>query len=347
MNVKELKKYILDNDKIFEILEHIGCHNIKKQNDKYLQCGVLNGDNPTSTTVFFDEYIGVICYTRNIKSEGQTSQADLINLTAYALNMEYVSAKNYLISFLGLENKGSSRTTDPIAFFRKSIKKARRETSQKEQIYYDVDILKDYLDMPHIDLIRKDGLIDLNILKKYHVMFDTRSERIIFPHFKHDDETKICGIVGRTTNPSFKELNINKYMSLLSTRYDKTLNLYALCWNKDNIKERDEIIIVEAEKSVMKADMFGFNNCVSVGCHSISKEQVKIILGLNISNIVIAFDSDVDEETVKRECSLFSKYMNVYYIKDNWKLLGEKDAPVDRGYKRWTFLYNHKIKYKE
>lgn len=347
MTAKELKQYIIEHDKLIDILEHINCHSIRKANDKYIKCGIADGDNPTSTTVFLDDYIGVITYTRNIKSENQTSQADLINLVAYSLGMEYKSAKNYLIGYLGLDNKGSSVTKyDPISFFRKSIRKAKRNSLKEEQVYYDVDILKEYLDMPHIDLIKNDGLIDLNILKKYRVMFDQRTGRVLFPHFKYDDSTKIAGIVGRTTNPAYKELKINKYMSMLPTRYDKTLNLYALCWNIDYIKEKDEIIVVEAEKSVMKADMFGDTNCTAISCHSISKEQKKIILGLNIKNIVIAFDSDVDEETIRKECDEFYDFMNVFYIKDNWKLLGEKDSPMDRGYKRWKFLYNHKIKYK-
>lgn len=124
MNTKELKKYILDNDKIIDILEHIGCHDIKVVNDKYIQCGLVDGDNPSSTTVFFDEYIGVNAYTRNIKSEGQMSQADIINLVAYTLKLEYISAKNYLMSFLQLDDGNSTiKSTDTISFFRKAIKK--------------------------------------------------------------------------------------------------------------------------------------------------------------------------------------------------------------------------------
>lgn len=347
MTSKELKKYIYENELVVTILEHLNMHHISTLNPRFITCGINDGDRANSTTVFHkDEYLGVVAYTRNIKSEGQTSQADIINLTAYALNMEYISAKNYLIGFLGLENNGSSRTADPISFFRKSIRKAKREIQQKEQVYYDVDILNEYLDMPHIDLIRKDGLIDLNMLKKYHVMFDPRSERIVFPHFKHDDESKICGLVGRTTNPSFKELNINKYMSLLSTRYDKTLNLYALCWNKQKIEECKRVIIFEAEKSVIKADMFGFSIGVSVGCHDISDAQKKILLSLKCEEIIIAFDKDVEEEHLIEQCKKLSKFANVSYIYDKWNLLKEKDSPVDRGIKRWKFLFEHRVHYK-
>lgn len=125
MNTKELKKYIYENDKIIDILEHIGCHDIRRVNEKYVQCGLADGDNPSSTTIFFDEYIGVNAYTRNIKSEGQTSQADIINLVAYTLKLEYISAKNYLLSFLQLDNNNNNKiqSTDAISFFRKAIKK--------------------------------------------------------------------------------------------------------------------------------------------------------------------------------------------------------------------------------
>lgn len=347
MTAKELKEYICKNDKVIEILENINCHSIKVCNDRYIQCGINNGDNPNSTVIFYnDNFLGVNAYTRNIKSKDQTSQSDIINLVAYSLGLEYISAKNYLIGFLKLENVGNSiRNKDVISFFRKSIQKAKREKAKNEQVYYDLDILDSYSNLFHIDLIKKDGLIDSNILNKYHVMFDERSERILFPHFKWDDHNKVCGIVGRTVNPCYKELKILKYVSMLPTRYDKTLNLYGLCWNIDYIKEMDEIIVVESEKSVMKSDMFNFPNCVSVGCHSISNEQKKIILGLNVKRIIIAMDKDVPQEEINILCDMFIDYMEVYYIVDKWNLLQEKDSPLDRGIKKWRYLYKFKTKY--
>lgn len=209
-----------------------------------------------------------------------------------------------------------------------------------------MSILDDFLKLPHIDLIRKDGLINKEIFSKYHVCFDTRSERIVFPHFKYDDDTKICGLIGRTTNPCYKELKILKYVSLLDTTYDKTKNLYALCWNIENIKKEKKIIIFEAEKSVMKLDLFKLPSIgVSVGCHSISEEQKKIILSLGVEEVIIAFDKDVEEEHLIKQCKMFSSIVNVSYIYDKVNLLQEKDSPVDRGLKRWNFLYKYRVKY--
>lgn len=345
MRAKDLKEYISKNEKILDILEHLGMGDILDNGD-YYSCSVPDGDNPTGTIVYKNESCNVNCYTRKLKEDN--SQAEIINLTAFLLNLEYKSAKNYLANFLGLSNDGSSaRVRDNISFFRKAIRKVKSENIHKEQVYYDGTVLEGYSNIPHIDLITKDSLICPIILTKYHVMFDERSDRIIFPHYKWDDDTKICGLVGRTVIKAFQELKIKKYMSMLPTEYIKTQNLYALCWNKEYIAEKRKAIVFEAEKSCMKADMFGYPFCVSVGCHSISEAQKKILLSLNLDEIIIAFDSDVEEEEIGKQCEMFAKYIKVSYIFDKWKLLGEKDSPVDKGIKRWKFLYEHRIEYKK
>ena len=61
--------------------------------------------------------------------------------------------------------------------------------------------------------------------------------------------------------------------------------------------------------------------------------------------IIIAFDKDVEEEHLIATCERFAKFSNVSYIFDKWNLLDEKDSPVDKGYKRWKFLYEHRVHY--
>lgn len=346
MTAKELKKYIFQNQHMISILEHLKMHHINDSNSKYISCGFEDGDNISSTIIYKDEYCKVVAYTRDIKDKENKKQfTDIINLTAFVFNLTYQSAKSYLMSFLGLSNtKSVARKQDQIPLFR-NIKRKQSNQVQKEQVYYDVSLLDQYSDMIHIDLIRKDGLIDVDILRKYNIMFDTRTNRILFPHFKWDDSSKICGIVGRTVNPSFKELQIKKYMSVLLTEYIKTSNLYALCWNMEYILKERKIIIFEAEKSVLKSDMFGFPFAVSVGLHDISDVQKKIILSLDIDEVIIAFDNDVEEKYIQSQCSKFNKYIKTSYICDKWDLLGEKDSPVDKGHRRWKYLFRHRINY--
>src|SRR5690606_25677865 len=99
-----------------------------------------------------------------------------------------------------------------------------------------------YSKIPHIDLIRKDGIFQ-DVISKYDIRFDEESNRIIFPHFKHDDKNKVVGIIGRTVNPAYKELNIPKYFSMNGIRYEKSKNLYGLSHNINEIKKRGKIIV--------------------------------------------------------------------------------------------------------
>ena len=240
----------------------------------------------------------------------------------------------------GLIGNKSYNQKDSFSFFNKFKKK---QNDMDEQVYYEESILNQYTYDIHMDLITKDALINIDVLRKYHVMFSEKDDRIIFPHYKWNDKNKICGIVGRTVNPNYKALGIKKYISMLPTKYDKTKNLYALCWNIDEIKRTKQIILFEAEKSCMKLETMKLpGNSVSVGCHSISETQLKIILSLGVQEVIIAFDKDVTEDEVRNKCAMFYDYVKVSYIIDRWNFLEEKDSPVDRGLKKWRFMYNHR-----
>jgi DNA primase len=345
MTIQELKQYIYINDKITTILEALGMHSIDESNSKYISCGMPNGDNPCSTIIYKDEYLTCNAYTRNIKPQGWDKQTNLFHLIMFINKCEFSSALQWCNTLLGIKNDGkrSTKGADPLSFFH-NIK--RKREGIKEQFYYDMSILDCYDKTIHIDLIRKDGIISQKVLDKYQVMFDFRSDRIIFPHFKYDNPDVICGVVGRTVNHAFKELNIKKYMSMLPTEYIKTQNLYALCWNEEYIRKFGQVIIFEAEKSVIKADMMEFPIGVSVGCHDISDFQKKILLSLGVE-IIIAFDKDVDEEHMQKICRSYCMFGKVSYIYDKWNLLSDKDSPVDRGLKKWKFLYNHRVVWKE
>lgn len=344
MDVRELSEYISVNKCVPFILEKLGMGDIKECG-RYVTCSMPDGDNHCSTVVYTDPILTVLAHTRKIECNNG-KKPNLYNLIMFINKCGFSSAINYCCNILGLSNKSTCKKTQggiDLSYYKTYKRKNNRVV--KEQIYYDLDILNSYSKIPHIDLIKNDALISQTILDKYLVRYDYRSERILFPHLKHDDKTKIAGIVGRTTIKAFKELKINKYMSMLKTEYMKSNNLYALSLNIEEIKKRNKVIIFEAEKSVMKADMMGYGIGVAVGCHDISSTQFKMLLKLNVEEIIIAFDKDVDLEHINKICKRFDLYRNISYIYDKWSLLKEKDSPVDRGIKKWKFLYDHRIKY--
>lgn len=337
MDAKELKQYIMQNNLLKDLLHKLGCHSIKEYS-KEIRCALPNDNDPSKVSIFYGDELSVRIFTK-----AETVYGDIYNLIMFIDNLSsFAEAYKKCLNLLGLSasyNPSKHKKIDHLSFFRK-IKKYRHEDSDLQ--CYDLSILDKYSKIPHIDLIRKDGIL-YDVIDKYCVRFDERTDRIIFPHFKYDDKTKIVGLIGRTVIPAYKELGIPKYFSMEGIKYEKSKNLYGLSHNIEHIKQRGQVIVFEAEKSVMKADMFGCPIGVAVGCHDLSSFQKKLLISLNVE-IIIAFDKDVNESHVVNICNDLAKYRKVSYIKDRWGLLQEKDSPCDRGYKVFHYLHKYRVK---
>ena len=114
------------------------------------------------------------------------------------------------------------------------------------------------------------------------------------------------------------------------------------------VLDANEIIIFESVKSVMKAYGWGYKNCASAEKHTLTKEQIDLLVKLRV-NIVFAYDCDVDYRSsdVRQDIDKLKRVTNVFVIEDRKKLLGGKEtknAPVDCGEEIWETLYSQKRK---
>ncbi|MED3792486.1 hypothetical protein P4571_08515 [Niallia alba] len=330
MDAKELKKYIIENKLIIDVLEKLGCHSFVNYS-KELRCA-LPGDNDNSKVSVFDD-LSVRVFTK-----GETIYGSIYDLIMFINKSSFVEALKTCNLVLGLKYStiNKEKSIDHLEFF----KKIKKKKNNSELETYEISLLDRYSDIPHIDLIRKDGIMQ-DIIDKYHIKFDDKSNRIVFPHFIHNDKSKIVGLVGRTVNPAYESLKIPKYFPVDGYKYEKSKNLYGLSHNLENIKKDGLVIVFESEKSVLKSDMFKMPYGVSVGSHDISEFQKKLLISLNVE-IVIAFDKDVEKSHVERLVRDMSRFRKVSFIEDKWKLLKEKDCCVDRGYKRFHYLIRHR-----
>lgn len=341
MTSKELKAYIYENDKIYDILEGIGMHSIVMR-ERYITCGFPDGDNQNACTIYNNEYFTIRSYTREITNDNGM-KPDIVDLVRFVLDLKtsYDSLKE-ILKLSGLSGKISANTSqfkDGTEIF----KKAKRKNAERELHgdVFDRSILENYDKTPHIDLMTKDWITP-KFAKMYDIVFDEESGRIIFPHFKWDNHNEILALVGRTVNPAFKELKIPKYLTVLGVGYRKENNIYGLSLNMGRIKEVKKVIVFEAEKSVIKAHQCGYGYSVSVGCHDISMQQIKILLSLGVEEIILAFDKDVPLEHVKKYYDLLSAYVKVTIIYDIYDVLSEKDSPIDKGMKMFNWFYNNR-----
>lgn len=205
---------------------------------------------------------------------------------------------------------------------------------------FDKTILNCLESMPHIDLFHE-GILPITC-EYFDIKFDIKHNRIIFPHFSSFDKNQVLALIGRTVNSLYKELKIPKYLTTFGIGYKKNSNLYGLSHNYEEIKKNKQIIIFESEKSVLKAWQMGYRTCVSVGCHELSMEQFKILLSLQINEVIIAFDKDIGISHLLKIANFLKNYFKVSIIYDENLLLNDKDSPVDKGKKIFDVLYKYR-----
>lgn len=343
MTAIELKKYIFENNKVQYILESIGCKDVLYHpNKEYYSCSNFNGDNKTAINILNNEYLLYINYTRGVQAE---DHKDLISLVQYNLDMDFKKAIKYIHKILGLSCSWKKPIDikpkhDPLEIFTKY--RTRSYCNVSDVKYIDEKILADFVPYIHIDLFRE-GIIGKTI-KKFGLGYSYRYKRTIFP-IRYWMNGQLMGYNARSSIPFCEEFGINKYW--LTSGLNKSINLYGLYENYKSIQDKGYITLFEAEKSVLKRDSLLDETCVALEGHYISEEQVRIILGLDIKEVIIALDKDISLTEVCRICEKFYGLRKVSFIYDKWNILKEKDSPADALNKQYQFLFDNRFVYDE
>ena len=339
MDAQEIKQHIIDKDLIETVLKKLECHKIKRHSKEY-RCALPNKSNGTAVAVRLDT-LGTSVYT-----EGDKVNGDILTLVMSVKGLNFIDSLRWLHQALGLQFTGRPRKKeddkpkfDPLALF-KDIKCREYKSGVDKLKVYDCSILDSYIMLPHIELI-KEG-ISVQSQRKFNVGYDSRSKRIVFPYrYYAGCENSYVGVTGRTCDKDYELLDIPKYFALKP--FSKSLTLFGLAENYEGIQQSGKVIVVEGEKSVLKLHTFGYENVVAVGSHSISKEQRRLLLGLNVE-VFLGFDNDVNEDEIIDMCKKFKKYQRVSYMKDTDGLLGKKDSPCDKGIRVYRRLLENRVR---
>lgn len=341
MDTISLKKYIYENGKIEDILNEIGCNHVQYHpNKEFYSCSNYNGDNQGAVNVKNNEYLGVVNWTRE-KEFGDNS--DIITLVQYNKNMSFVEAVKYIHKILGLPFEFKKREElpkkfDPLAVF-KRIANRRKAINVDDIKVLEDKLIQDFIPMLHIDWV-KQGVTE-KTRKKFGLAYSYKHKRVVIP-MRYWATGELLGFNQRTTVENYEEFNIKKYF--ITPTYPKALNLYGLYENYESIQNAGYVVVAESEKSVLKRDSLGDGTVVALSGKSVSDEQIRILIGLNVE-IVIALDNDVDVNEVRFMCDKFKNIRKVSYIKDFMGVLGEKDAPMDARNKDYQFLFDNRIVY--
>lgn len=345
MTALELKEYIIQNNKIEDILQQLGCHKIHA-NESNIRCALPNHENANSLDIK-KETLKVISYDDKIDFVG-----DIFTLIMKLNNVNFPQSLRWLCLILGIPfskdykpNDKKSEGLCDIFLKAKKIAQCKTYIEEEMEIFNSMDA-EEYIPLPHIKWVRE-GILPC-ACKKFSIAYDLKSRRIIIPHrLWCGEEHDFVGIIGRTTLDNYELLDIPKYMSMRKEKYPKTMNIYGLNENYEEIQKAGYAVVYEAEKSVLKRYSWGDKTGCAISGHTISHEQEKILISLDV-DIIIAMDRGISKYQVRELCEKFYNIRRVYYLWDTYDcILKDKDSPADLDNPLYRHMFQYKTQYNE
>ena len=186
--------------------------------------------------------------------------------------------------------------------------------------------------------------ISIETMRKFNIRIDERSNRIVYPVY--DKDLNLIGFKGRTRFKNYKIMNLKKYQNY--QKIGTTDFFIGMRENKLAIQAKQKVIIFEGIKSVMKVADWGYDYCLASESSWLNDDQIKILIQMQVKEVLIAFDSDVDILKIMECTKKLRKFTNVYAVIDRrGNILGSKEdklSPCDKGQEVWEQLLEMKVR---
>ncbi len=125
--------------------------------------------------------------------------------------------------------------------------------------------------------------------------YDRFRSRLMFP--LKDHRGNVCGFAGRVLDPQVKEA---KYVNTPETLvYHKSDLLYGLSETKEEIKKKDEAVLVEGELDAISSYQAGVKNVVAIKGSALTTRQIQLLSRFT-KNLALALDQDIAGDQAAR-----------------------------------------------
>jgi hypothetical protein len=315
--IKKLKKELLSKpESIINILESYDFSKPTIRGDE-IRFGFGEGHNLTAIRLKLSESLWVSDYVRDVSG-------DIFEYISLTRDTTFVEVLKVVKAELGITEFSRINKTKVFGGFYDNIGKTSIDI---DVTTYPESLLDNYDKVPTRKFLNDN--IDFDSHKAFGIGYDAVSQRITIPIRNAFGE--LIGVKGRA-NWDVSE-DEPKYLYLVRCPMSSTL--YGYCQNYEYLSKGD-ILIFEAEKSVMQCYSYGIRNAVALGGNSLSDVQCKLLLERNPKSIVFMLDVGLDYEVIEKNAKKILSYarmkdVRIKYWDTSMTLLPDKSSPSDYG----------------
>ena len=258
------------------------------------------------------------------------SRGNILNFIMDFNHVDFRQAVTMLREYANVTEEVTSNATLPI------LKELRRYRERKENAKTSHTILSE----SELDQYRVNDFpwwenedIDGSVAMAWGCGYDRYKDAITIP--VRDNSGNLINILYRNMNPLRKEIGLPKYI------YKHKLGNLDFLWgwsqSVQHIQEKNEVLLFEGAKSVIKSHLMGHPNAAAIMTSHMSDEQMQF-LARQGCDVVILLDKDQQWPERDDHVQKLKRFCRVYVCKDEDGLLGEKDSPVDKGYETFEHI---------
>ena len=330
-----LKKLSENPEAIVELLEHYECGKIKVNTR---EVRFARDDRPESGLNISIRLVNNdACFVKDF------ARSEANNIVSWLCKEKNVKFKDVLVTIKRILHLSDDwrPQSNKREIFGGVYSRIINKTKPQPKVYNE-SILNNYLKVGNTRFL-KDHL-SLESQRRFEIMYNVETDRIVIPI--RNTFGDLCGTKCRRNYDTDNE-DDPKY--IFEYPCQKSLILYGAYQNYPWLYGSDKIFIVEAEKSVIAADSYGYQNAVSIMGNTLSEYQAKELLSLNAKEYIFLLDEGLDLDItfqnakILKDCAVMRDIQISYFDWTSSLSVGEKESPTDGGMENFKYIINNEL----
>lgn len=332
--ISELKKQLLeDPENICTLLEEFEFEHITIKRNEIRFARNSDGGQNIRIKLENNNYLNVTDYARS----------EHCDIVSYIIKEKHTDFRTILTAIKRILNLSDDwrPQSNKREIFGGVYSRIINKTKPQPKVYNE-SILNNYLKVGNTRFL-KDHL-SLESQRRFEIMYNVETDRIVIPI--RNTFGDLCGTKCRRNYDTDNE-DDPKY--IFEYPCQKSLILYGVYQNYPWLYGSDKIFIFEAEKSVIAADSYGYQNAVSIMGNVLSEYQAKELLSLNAKEYCFMLDEGLDPEITYKNTQTLKSLATMREFKITWfdwrnsLSIGEKESPTDGGKDNFYYILNNEI----